>query len=56
MLARISGILGPFPPEMLLRGRHAHKYFVHGVVYEQERSGASSLLRPKVACNGHAMW
>ena len=32
MLARISGICGPFPREMLQTGRHAHKYFV------QERS------------------
>ena len=25
MLARIIGIVGPFPLEMLERGRHAHK-------------------------------
>jgi len=48
MLARISGILGPFPPEMLMRGRHAHKYFVEGVVYEQDRSGKNHLLQPRI--------
>ena len=34
---------------MLLRGRHAHKYFVQGTVYEQDRSGGSYLLRPKLS-------
>jgi len=48
MLARISGILGPFPPDMLLKGRLAHKYFVQGVVYEHDRTGNYQLLRPKV--------
>ena len=31
MLARIIGIFGPFPADMLARGRHAHKYFANGV-------------------------
>jgi len=48
MLARIHGILGPDPPDMLLRGRHAHKYFVEGVVYEQDRAGKNHLLKPKI--------
>ena len=45
--ARISSIVGPFPEELLLSGRHAHKYFVDGVVYERDRSGLPFLLRPK---------
>ena len=47
MLARISSIVGPFPETMLLRGRHAHKYFVDGMVYERDRTGLPYLLRPK---------
>lgn len=48
MLARIVGILGPFPEDLLARGRHAHKYFVgQGHVYERERSGQVVLLQPK---------
>ena len=46
MLARIAAILGPFPDGML-QARHAHKYFVDGVVYEHDRSGVPYLLRPK---------
>ena len=47
MLSRISAIVGPFPDGLLARGRHAHKYFVDGVVYERDRSGLPYLLRPK---------
>ena len=48
MLARIAGIVGPFPPEMLSRGRHAHKYFIDGVVYERDaETGSTFLLQPK---------
>ena len=47
MLARISSIVGPFPEDLLQRGRHAHKYFVDGVVYERDRAGLPFLLRPK---------
>ena len=47
MLARITSIVGPFPETMLLRGRHAHKYFVDGMVYERDRTGLPYLLRPK---------
>jgi len=47
MLARISAIVGPFPEGLLLRSRHAHKYFVDGMVYERDRSGLPYLLRPK---------
>jgi serine/threonine protein kinase len=46
MLARIAAIVGPYP-EPLLRARHAHKYFVDGVVYERDRSGLPYLLQPK---------
>lgn len=34
MLARIAAILGPFPPAMVLNGRHSASYFTkHGVIY-----------------------
>ena len=33
MLSRIASIVGDFPPDLLGRARHAHKYFVDGVVY-----------------------
>ena len=47
MLARIIGIFGPFPADMLARGRHAHKYFANGVVFERDRHGRVELLQPK---------
>lgn len=47
MLARISSIVGPFPEELLRHGRHAHKYFIDGAVYERDRSGVPYLLQPK---------
>ena len=47
MLARISSVVGPYPEGMLRKGRHAHKYFVDGVVYERDRDGLPFLLRPK---------
>jgi len=47
MLARISAILGPFPEPLLGRARHAHKYFVDGMVYERDPQGVPFLLRPK---------
>ena len=47
MLARIVGIFGPFPEDMLARGRHAHKYFANGVVFERDRAGRIELLQPK---------
>eukprot|EP00698_Gefionella_okellyi_P005761 TRINITY_DN1521_c0_g1_i1.p1 TRINITY_DN1521_c0_g1~~TRINITY_DN1521_c0_g1_i1.p1 ORF type:complete len:504 (+),score=102.28 TRINITY_DN1521_c0_g1_i1:27-1514(+) len=47
MLARIAGIVGPFPDEMLQRARYANKYFTReGIVYERRRRGAA-LLVPK---------
>lgn len=50
MLARIVGILGPFPEDLLARGRHSHKYFLgDGNLYERERSGSTVLLQPKVS-------
>ena len=48
MLCRISAIVGPFPEELLARGRHAHKYFTAGMVYERDRDGAPYILHPKV--------
>lgn len=47
MLARIIGILGPFPRKMLARGRHTHKFFRNGDVFERE-NGKTYLLHPKV--------
>ena len=41
------GIFGPFPEDMLARGRHAHKYFANGVVFERDRAGRVELLQPK---------
>jgi serine/threonine protein kinase len=41
------GIFGPFPEDMLTRGRHAHKYFANGVVFERDRAGRVELLQPK---------
>lgn len=36
MMARISAILGPFPPAMLHEGRHTSHFFTkHGVIYER---------------------
>jgi len=32
---------------MLARGRHAHKYFANGVVFERDRAGRVELLQPK---------
>lgn len=57
MLARISAIVGQFPEEFLARGRHSHKYFVDGVVYERDRDGTPYILRPKptsLAARSHA--
>jgi len=50
MLSRISAVVGPFPVDLLNRGRHAHKYFVDGMVYERDREGVPYLLRPKATC------
>lgn len=37
MLSRITGILGTFPPEVLLRCREANKYFtLNNIVYEKD--------------------
>merc|ERR1719152_272231 len=47
MLSRISAIVVPFPDGMLRTARHAHKYFVDGMVYERDRHGLPFLLRPK---------
>ena len=47
MLARISAIVGPFPEAFLAKGRHSHKYFVDGMVYERDRDDQPFLLRPK---------
>ncbi|KOO23743.1 protein kinase domain-containing protein [Chrysochromulina tobinii] len=47
MLARISAIVGPFPEAFLAKGRHSHKYFVDGMVYERDRDEQPFLLRPK---------
>ena len=56
MLARISGIVGPFPADMLKRGRHTHKYFAPGGgVYEQDGSGRMEMLKPKVTSLRHRL-
>jgi len=47
MLARIVGVLGPFPPDMLQRGRYAHKYFTAtGTVYERTPAHVVDLDQP----------
>ena len=46
MLARISSVVGPYPEGMLRKGRHAHKYFVDGVVYERDRDDCPSCCAP----------
>jgi len=55
MLARIVGILGPFPQRMLERGRHTHKFFVGDTPYERDASGAICLLRPKPSSLRHRL-
>lgn len=48
MLARITGILGPFPPHVLAAGRETRKYFtVAGVCYERVEDVGYSLIYPK---------
>jgi len=47
MLARIIGIVGAFPSEMLARGRHTHKFFLGGRPFERE-GGRTYFLQPKV--------
>jgi serine/threonine protein kinase len=47
MLSRISAIVGAFPDSLLQRARHAHKYFVDGMVYERDRDGTPYILQPK---------
>ena len=49
MLARCVGVLGPFDPALLRRGRHAAKFFTKsGLIYERdERSGELRVFEPK---------
>lgn len=48
MLARITGILGPFPDHVLAQGREATKFFSLGqVVYERDESNHVHLVFPK---------
>jgi serine/threonine protein kinase len=48
MLARITGILGPFPPSVLAAGRESGKYFtMSGVCYERVEDVGYSLVYPK---------
>ena len=49
LLARCAGVLGPFDPELLRRGKHARDFFTKsGRVYERdEDAGTIRVLRPK---------
>ena len=48
MLSRITGILGPFPKEVLNNGRDTGKYFtLSHIVYERDEDGAFHLIFPK---------
>jgi len=48
MLARITGVLGPFPPHVLARGRETRKYFSSaGVAYERGEGSEVTLIYPK---------
>lgn len=48
MLSRITGILGPFPEEVLLTGRETSKYFtLNGIVYEKDEEDSYHLIFPK---------
>ena len=48
MLARIIGIMGPFPPHVLQKGRETGKYFsLSNIVYERDEEGAFQLVFPK---------
>ena len=48
MLARISGILGPMPHEVLVRGKETYKYYTSSsVVYEKAAEQTVSLIVPK---------
>ncbi|KAJ1418813.1 kinase-like domain-containing protein, partial [Ochromonadaceae sp. CCMP2298] len=48
MLARIAGILGPFPQHVLTRGRDTGKYFsLSNVAYDRDEKGQFQLIFPK---------
>ncbi len=48
MLARITGILGPFPEQVLAAGKESNKYFTtSGVVYERVDDNTVSLVYPR---------
>lgn len=49
LLARCVGILGPFDPDLLARGRYSTRFFTRsGLVYERDKdTGAMLVLQPK---------
>lgn len=48
MLSRITGILGPFPQNVLQRGKDTGKYFsLSNIVYERDEEGSFHLIFPK---------
>ena len=48
MLARIAGILGPIPHDILLTGKETYKYYTSSeVVYEKAEEQTVSLIYPK---------
>lgn len=48
MLARIAGILGPIPHEVLMNGKETYKYYTSSaVVYEKAEEQTVSLVYPK---------
>eukprot|EP01035_Chromulina_nebulosa_P023243 gene23243-30127_t len=48
MLSRISGIMGPYPPHVLLSGRDSGKYFtMNNIVYERDQDEGFQLILPK---------
>ena len=48
MLSRITGILGSFPPHVLINGKDSGKYFtLSNIVYERDEDGSFHLIFPK---------
>ena len=48
MLARISGILGPMPHSVLLKGKETYKYYTSSyVVYEKTDEQSVTMIYPK---------
>ena len=56
MLARITGIMGPFPPHVLRQGKETGKYFtLAGVAYDRSEAGDLCLVYPKKTSLAHRL-